>query len=112
MLLLTVRIARVPVGHPEVKHGVEQQTAVWGQEHGGRGGWYPHILSLVSRLYYLVSVLSSLCIIYSVLSSLRIQGEMLPSPGPATDCAVHRLGRTVQVPSQHCTPLYRGREEQ
>ena len=38
--LLTVREARVPVGHPEVKHGVEQQAAVWGQEHGGRL-WIP-----------------------------------------------------------------------
>ena len=35
--VLTVRVARVPVGHPEVQHGVEQQTAVWGQEHRGRG---------------------------------------------------------------------------
>ena len=62
--ILTVRVARVPVGHPEVQHGVEQQTAVWGQEHGGRSGCrYPHILPLLSSLYYLVSVLSSLCMI-------------------------------------------------
>ena len=65
MLLLTVRIARVPVGHPEVKHGVEQQAAVWGQEHGGRGGCgYPHILSLVSSLCYLVSVSSLYYLLY------------------------------------------------
>ena len=64
MLLLTVRVAHVPVGRPEVKHGVEQQAAVWGQEHGGCR--YPHILSLLSSLYYLVSVLSILCIIYSL----------------------------------------------
>ena len=76
MLLLTVRVARVPVGHPEVQHGVEQQAAVWGQEHGGQGSGcgYPHILSpsLVCIIYF---VLSSLYYLFSVLSSVLSRGR-------------------------------------